>query len=214
MNKPRLLIADDHNILAEGLRHMLEPGFEVVGLVSNGQELIAAALRLSPDIIIADITMPEMNGIDAVIQLRAQGGTSKVIFLTMHRDVAYARRALDAGAAGYLLKHSVSSELTSAIREVLQGRTYVTPMIAGELFESYRDAEPSAGQQNKRLTTRQQEVLQLVAEGLSAKQVARALNISVRTAEAHKAKIMDTLELRNTTELVQHAIRIGIISAE
>jgi DNA-binding NarL/FixJ family response regulator len=214
MNKPRLLIADDHNILAEGLRHMLEPNFDVVGLVSNGEELIAAALRLSPDIIIADITMPEMNGIDAVAQLRAQGGTSKVIFLTMHRDVAYARRAMEAGAAGYLLKHSVSSELTGAIREVLQGRTYVTPMIAGELFESYRDAEPSAGKQNKRLTTRQQEVLQLVAEGLSAKQVARALNISVRTAEAHKAKIMDTLELCNTTELVQYAIRIGIIPAE
>jgi DNA-binding NarL/FixJ family response regulator len=214
MNKPRLLIADDHNILAEGLRHMLEPDFDVVGLVSNGEELITAAIRLSPDIIIADITMPEMNGIDAIIQLRAQGGTSKVIFLTMHRDVAYARRAMEAGAAGYLLKHSVSSELTGAIREVLQGRTYVTPMIAGELFESYRDAEPSVGKQSKRLTTRQQEVLQLVAEGLSAKQVARALNISVRTAEAHKAKIMDTLELCNTTELVQYAIRIGIIPSE
>jgi DNA-binding NarL/FixJ family response regulator len=214
MSKARILIADDHGILAEGLRRMLEPDFDVVGLVSNGIELIAAAQQWSPDIIIADITMPEMNGIDALIQLRAQGVTSKVIFLTMHRDVAYARRATEAGAAGYLLKHSVSSELTGAIREVLQGRTYVTPMIAGELLESYRDADPSAGKHSKRLTTRQREVLQLVAEGRSAKEVARLLSISVRTAEAHKAKIMETLEFSNTTELVQYAIRNGIISAE
>jgi DNA-binding NarL/FixJ family response regulator len=214
MTKPRILIADDHGILAEGLRRMLEPDFDVVGLVSNGIELIAAAQQWSPDIIIADITMPEMNGIDAMIQLRAQGVTSKVIFLTMHRDVAYARRATEAGAAGYLLKHSVSSELTGAIREVLQGRTYVTPMIAGELLESYRDTDPSNGKHSKRLTTRQREVLQLVAEGRSAKEVARLLSISVRTAEAHKAKIMETLEFSNTTELVQYAIRNGIISAE
>jgi len=214
MNKPRILIADDHNILSEGLRHMLEPDFDVVGLVSNGVELIDAAQQSSPDVIIADISMPTMTGIDAVIQLRAQGVTSKVIFLTMHRDVAYARRAMEAGAMGYLLKHSVSAELAVAVREVLQGRTYVTPMIAGELLDSYRDAAPSAGKHTQRLTTRQREVLQLVAEGRSAKEVARELSISVRTAEAHKAKIMDTLGLGNTTELVQYAIRNGIISAD
>jgi DNA-binding NarL/FixJ family response regulator len=214
MKKTRILLADDHAILAEGLRRMLEPEFDVVGLVSNGQELVALAQQFSPDVIIADITMPAMNGIDAATQLRAQGNSSKIIFLTMHRDVAYARRAMEAGASGYLLKHSVSSELTSAIKEVLQGRTYVTPMIAGDLLESYRDADLAAGKPAKRLTTRQREVLQLVAEGRSAKEVARALGISVRTAEAHKAKILETLELSNTTELVQYAIRNGIISAE
>lgn len=214
MNKTRILIADDHTILTEGLRHMLEPEFDVVALVSDGVELIAAAQRYTPDIIISDVSMPMMNGIDATVQLRELGSTAKVIFLTMHRDVAYARRAMEAGAAGYLLKHSVSAELATAIREVLQGRTYVTPMIAGELLESYRDTGQSSGKQSQRLTTRQQEVLQLVAEGRSAKEVARALNISIRTAEAHKAKIMETLELGNTTELVQYAIRHGIISAE
>ncbi|AMV32449.1 Transcriptional regulatory protein DegU [Pirellula sp. SH-Sr6A] len=214
MKKTRILIADDHAILAEGLRRVLEPEFEVVGLVSNGEDLVSAANQLSPDVIITDITMPVMNGIDAATQLRSQGNSSKLIFLTMHRDVAYARRAMEAGAVGYLLKHSVSAELTTAISVVLQGRTYMTPMIAGELLESYRGADQSAGKTAKRLTTRQREVLQLVAEGRSAKEVARALGISVRTAEAHKAKILETLELGNTTELVQYAIRNGIISSE
>jgi DNA-binding NarL/FixJ family response regulator len=214
MSKTRILIADDHTILTEGLRHMLEPEFDVVALVSDGVELVAAAQQHAPDIIISDVSMPMLNGIDAVAQLRALGATAKVIFLTMHRDVAYARRAMEAGAAGYILKHSVSAELTTAIHEVLQGRTYVTPMIAGDLLDSYRQADPSSGKQSHRLTTRQREVLQLVAEGRSAKEVARALNISIRTAEAHKAKIMETLELGNTTELVQYAIRHGIISAE
>ncbi|XZE33366.1 response regulator [Pirellulaceae bacterium SH501] len=214
MKKTRILIADDHAILAEGLRRVLEPEFEVVGLVSNGEDLVSAANQLSPDVIITDITMPVMSGIDAATQLRSQGSRSKLIFLTMHRDVAYARRAMEAGAVGYLLKHSVSSELTTAISVVLQGRTYMTPMIAGELLDSYRGADQSAGKTAKRLTTRQREVLQLVAEGRSAKEVTRALGISVRTAEAHKAKILETLELGNTTELVQYAIRNGIISSE
>lgn len=214
MKKTRILIADDHAILAEGLRRVLEPEFEVVGLVSNGEDLVSAANQLSPDVIITDITMPVMSGIDAATQLRSQGSRSKLIFLTMHRDVAYARRAMEAGAVGYLLKHSVSSELTTAISVVLQGRTYMTPMTAGELLESYRGADQSAGKTAKRLTTRQREVLQLVAEGRSAKEVTRALGISVRTAEAHKAKILETLELGNTTELVQYAIRNGIISSE
>lgn len=214
MKKTRILIADDHAILAEGLRRVLEPEFEVVGLVSNGEDLVSAANQLSPDVIITDITMPVMSGIDAATQLRSQGSRSKLIFLTMHRDVAYARRAMEAGAVGYLLKHSLSSELTTAISVVLQGRTYMTPLIAGELLESYRGADQSAGKTAKRLTTRQREVLQLVAEGRSAKEVARALGISVRTAEAHKAKILETLELGNTTELVQYAIRNGIISSE
>ena len=214
MNRPRIMIADDHHILAEGLRRMLEPEFDVVGLVSDGVELLAAAMQQRPDVIIADVSMPAMNGIDAAMQLRAQGVTSKVIFLTMHRDVAYARRAIKAGAAGYVLKHSVSSELITAVRQAIQGRIYVTPMIAGELIESYRQADTALSRQAHQLTTRQREVLQLVAEGRSAKEVANALKISVRTAEAHKAKIMENLELRNTTELVQYAIRNGIIAVD
>jgi DNA-binding NarL/FixJ family response regulator len=134
------------------------------------------------------------------------------VFLTMHRDVAYARRALQAGAAGYVLKHSVAAELVTAVRKALQGRTYVTPLIAGELLQSYRAEDTGPCGPAPRLTARQREVLQLVAEGRSAKEVAAALKISVRTAEAHKARILEALQLSTTAQLVQYAIRNGIIS--
>src|SRR5436309_2723597 len=137
MSKPRVLLADDHQILAEGLRGLLELEFEVVGVVADGRELVAAAKKHRPDVIVADITMPALNGIEAAAQLRAAGVQSKVVFLTMHRDVAYARRALEAGASGFVLKHSAASELLTAVREALRGQTYVTPMIAGELLLSY-----------------------------------------------------------------------------
>src|ERR1700678_1293037 len=141
MSRPRILIADDHQILAEGLRGLLEPEFEVVGVVADGRELVVAARKHRPDVIVADVTMPSLNGIDAAVRLRDLGVKAKVVFLTMHRDVAYARRAMAAAAAGYVLKHSVSSELVTAVREALRGQTYVTPMIAGELFQSYREGD-------------------------------------------------------------------------
>src|SRR5262249_48787334 len=136
----------------------------------------------------------------------------KVVFLTMHRDVAYAHRAMEAGAAGFVLKHSAASELVTAVREALQGRTYVTPMIAGELLQSYREGPSGPGDSVQRLTARQREVLQLFAEGRSAKEVAAVLKISTRTAEFHKARILEALDLHTTTELVQYAIRHGIIA--
>src|SRR5271168_3645602 len=137
MSKSRILIADDHQILAEGLRSLLEPEFEVVGVVADGRELVAAAKKHRPDVIVADVTMPLLNGIEAAVQLRDFGVKAKVVFLTMHRDVAYARQAMEAGAAGFVLKHSVASELLTAVREALRGQTYVTPAIAGELLQSY-----------------------------------------------------------------------------
>ena len=212
MSIPRVLIADDHRILAEGVRSLLEPEFEVVGMVEDGRELVAVAKQLQPDVIVADITMPSLNGIEAAVQLRDAGVTSKVVFLTQHRDVAYARRATEAGAAGFVLKHSVATELVTAIYEALRGKTYITPMIAGELLDSYRNDDSGEGDAMHRLTPRQREVLQLIAEGKSAKQIASLLNISVRTAEAHKANILKALELESTAELVQYAIRNGIIS--
>jgi DNA-binding NarL/FixJ family response regulator len=212
MNRPRILIADDHQILAEGLRGLLEPEFEVVGVVANGRELVAAAKKHRPDLIVADITMPSLNGIDAAVQLHDMGVNAKVVFLTMHRDVAYARQAMEAGAAGFVLKHSVASELVTAVREALRGRTYVTPMMAGELFQSYHEGDSRPYDAGHRLTARQREVLQLVAEGRSAKEVAAVLKISIRTAEAHKAHIFEALGLQNTAELVQYAIRNGIIT--
>jgi DNA-binding NarL/FixJ family response regulator len=212
MSRPRILIADDHQILAEGLRGLLEPEFEVAGVVANGRELIAAAKKHRPDVIVADVTMPLLNGIEAAVQLRAMGVKAKVVFLTMHRDVAYARRAMDAGAVGYVLKHSVASELVTAVRDALRGQTYVTPMSAGELLQSYRDGVSEPGDSDRRLTARQREVLQLIVEGRSAKEVAGVLKISIRTAEAHRARILAALELRTTAELVQYAIRTGIIT--
>jgi DNA-binding NarL/FixJ family response regulator len=212
MSKPRILIADDHQILAEGLRSLLEPEFEVVGVVADGRGLVAAAKIHRPDAIVADITMPSLNGIEAAGQLRDLGVKTRVVFLTMHRDVAYARRAMEAGAAGFVLKHSVASELVTALREVLRGRTYVTPLIAGELFQSYRDGDSVPRDPARRLTARQREVLQLIAEGRSAKEVASELKISTRTAEAHRAHIQEALGLRTTADLVQYAIRNGIIS--
>jgi DNA-binding NarL/FixJ family response regulator len=201
MSRHRILIADDHQILAEGLRGLLEPEFEVMGVVADGRELLSAAKKLRPDVIVADITMPSLNGIEAAAQLRDIGVKEKVVFLTMHRDVAYARR-----------KHSVASELVTAVREALQGRTYVTPMIAGELLQSYREDESGSRDSVQPLTARQREVLQLIAEGRSAKEVAAVVKISIRTAEAHKAHILKALGLRTTAELVQYAIRNGIIT--
>jgi len=212
MSRARVLLADDHQILAEGLRGLLEPEFEVVAVVGDGRELVTAARNLRPDVIVADVTMPSLNGIEAAAQLRELGVSAKVVFLTMHRDVAYARRAMDAGAAGFVLKHAAAMELLTAVRDALRGQTYVTPLIAGELLQSYRDENARTKGEAHRLTPRQREVLQLFAEGRSAKEVAAVLKISVRTAEFHKARILDALGLQTTAELVQYAIRNGIIS--
>jgi DNA-binding NarL/FixJ family response regulator len=191
---------------------LLEPEFEVVAVVADGRELVAVARELRPDIIVTDVAMPSLNGIEAVTRIREAGVTSRVVFLTMHRDVVYARRALETGASGFVLKHSAASELVTALREALKGRTYVTPLVAGELLESYQESEPIQRRPSDRLTTRQREVLQLIAEGRSAKEVASRLNISVRTAEFHRSRILAVLRLQSTAELVQYAIRQGIIS--
>lgn len=212
MSKPRVLLADDHRILAEGLRSLLEPEFEIVGVVADGRELVAAAGRHRPDVIVADISMPSLNGIEAAVQLRALGVPAKVVFLTMHRDVAYARRALEAGASGFVLKHSATTELVTAVREAIRGQTYVTPMLAGELFHSYREGKSRPSDEAHRLTPRQREVLQLLAEGRSAKEIAAILKISTRTAEFHKVRIRESLGVQTTAELVQCAIRLGIVS--
>jgi DNA-binding NarL/FixJ family response regulator len=212
MSRPRVLLADDHRIMAEGLRGLLEPEFELVAIAGDGRELVAAAKRHRPDVIVADVTMPSLNGIEAAVQLRRAGVSARVVFLTMHRDIAYARRALEAGASGFVLKHSAPAELVRAIREALEGKTYVTPLIAGELLRSYREDDPRCPDAAGALTPRQLEVLQLIAEGRSAKEVAALLHISVRTAEYHRARVMHVLGLRTTAELVQYAIRNGIIS--
>jgi DNA-binding NarL/FixJ family response regulator len=206
--RPRIVLADDHRMVAEGLRNLLEPIYELVGIVEDGRALVDAALRLEPDVIVADITMPLLNGLDAIDQLRRQGCRAKVIFLTMHKDPLYAARAMRVGATGYVLKHSASAELLTAIGEVLEGRGFVSPVIAHQL-DQVPDSLPDG---EVPLTRRQREVLQLFAEGHSAKEVARLLHISSRTAEGHKAQVMNLLGIRSTAELVQCAIRYGFIA--
>jgi DNA-binding NarL/FixJ family response regulator len=191
---------------------LLEPHFEVVGIVPDGRELVIVAKALDPDVVVLDISMPSLNGIDAARQMRAAGSRAKVVFLTMHREVTYAARALEAGASGFVLKHSAASELVTAVREALKGGTYITPQIAGELLESVRRGRRAGAEKLDELTPRQREVLQLVAEGHSAKEIASVLRISRRTAEFHKSRLMETLGVQNTAELIQYAIRTGVSS--
>jgi DNA-binding NarL/FixJ family response regulator len=212
MNKPRVLLADDHLVVAEGLRGLLEPHFEVVGIVSDGRELVTAARTLNPDVVVVDISMPSLNGIEAARQMQAMNVRAKVVFLTMHREVTYAARALEAGASGFVLKHSAASELVTAIQDALKGRTYVTPQIAEELLDSFRRGTPPVVEALGELTPRQREVLKLVAEGRTAKEIAAVLHISRRTAEFHKARLMETLGVQNTAQLIQYAIRNGVSS--
>jgi DNA-binding NarL/FixJ family response regulator len=212
MKRTRVLLADDHKIVTEGLRSVLEPEFELVGVVEDGRALVATAKELDPDVVVADISMPLLNGIEAVQQLKKAGTRAKVIFLTMHPDVTYATRAFEAGATGYVLKHSAPSELLTAIREALRGRTYITPMIAQDLMLAYKGASSRRQKAAPKLTPRQREVLQLVAEGLSAKEIASLLNISARTVEFHKYRIMEDLNLRTNADLIQYAIKEGIAS--
>jgi DNA-binding NarL/FixJ family response regulator len=212
MTRPRVLLADDHRVVAEGLRGLLDPYYDVVGIVSDGRELLAAAKDLDPDVVVLDISMPSLNGIEAACQLRSAKSRAKLIFLTMHSEVSYAARSLEAGASGFVLKHSAASELVTAIKEALNGGTYITPQIAGELVDSFRRGTPAGADSLGELTPRQREVLQLVAEGRSAKEIAALLRISRRTAEFHKARLMEVLGLQTTAELVQYALRAGIIS--
>jgi DNA-binding NarL/FixJ family response regulator len=212
MQKIRILLADDHPIVLDGLKNLLESEFEIVGTVEDGRALVSEAERLNPHVIIADISMPLLNGIEAVRQIKQTNELTKVVFLTMQADVAYATMAFDAGASGYVLKRSASRELITAINEVLKGRTYVTPMIAGELMETYKKTLPGENVFHKKLTSRQREVLQLLAEGLSAKEIAGMLYISPRTVETHKYNIMQELNLKTTADLIKFAIKHGIVS--
>lgn len=213
MKRARVLLADDHKIVVEGLRSLLEPEVELVGTVEDGRALLAAAEKLKPDVIVADISMPLLNGIEALRQLRKSDTGAKVIFLTMHPDVTYAARAFAEGALGYVLKHSAPSELVTAIREVLRGHLYVTPMIAKGLLGSLMSGSRQRHKVALKLTPRQREVLQLLAEGHSAKEIASILHISPRTVEFHKYRMMEELELRSSADLIQYAIRHGICSA-
>ncbi|MBN9519964.1 response regulator transcription factor [bacterium] len=206
MTRPRVLLADDHRLVAEGLQSLLEPHFDVVGITAGGRELIEATKRLDPEVIVLDISMPSLNGIEAARRLRTGNSRVKLVLLAVHCEVAYAARAMEAGVSGYVLKQSAASELIAAIRVALEGGTYVPPQIAKDLGLFWRGA-PTAIRVSSGLTPRQQEVLQLVSEGHSAKEIAAVLHVTRRTVEFHKAQLMKYLGVHNTAGLIQYAIR-------
>jgi len=210
MNRPRVLLADDHRLVAEGLKSLLSADFELVGVVEDGRALVEAARKLRPDVIVADITMPHLNGIDALVQLKQDERQMPVVFLTMHPEVAYARRALEAGALGYVLKHSAPAELITAIRAALDGKTYVSPVVAGEVLKVINGKPGQAGDPVASLSSRQREILQLLTEGRSAKEIGDTLNVSARTVEFHKYQMMEKLDLHTSAELVHFALKHGI----
>lgn len=213
MKRPRVLLADDHCMLAEGLRSLLATDFDLVAVVADGRALLEAAKQHQPDVIVADITMPQLNGLDALTALKKQHPAIKVVFLTMHREVAYARRALEEGALGFVLKHSAPGELVLAIRAALAGKTYITPALAGEVLQAIRlESSGQAADPAARLTPRQREVLQMLAEGSSTKEIAATLAVSARTVEYHKYQLMESLGLRTNAELVHFAIKHGLVA--
>jgi DNA-binding NarL/FixJ family response regulator len=209
MPKPRILLADDHTFVLEGFRRILEEHYELVGTTGDGRALLAAAKTAQPDIVILDISMPLLNGIAAAAQLKKICPQAKVIIVTMHADAEYVRSAFEAGASAYVLKGSAVDELEQAIRAVLRGHSYITPLITKDLVDVFlsRSSEKSKG-----LTMRQREVLQFLAEGRTAKEIANLLHITSRTVEFHKTQIMDHLNLKTTADLIKYALTHGIVS--
>jgi DNA-binding NarL/FixJ family response regulator len=207
-----VLLADDHTIVAEGLEGLLSDAFKLVGSVRDGAALVEAARRLRPEVIVTDIAMPVMNGLEAMRELRRQGISARIVVLTMYADPQLAQEAFLAGASAYILKHSAGEELITAVRDVLRGRTYVTPLLAADLPPGIPEAARPAALPT-RLTARQRQVLQMVAEGRTMKEIALALNVSARTAESHKYQMMSTLGARTTADLVRYAVQIGLVPA-
>ena len=212
MTKPRVLLADDHTLVVEGFRKLLEEEFDLIGTVEDGRALLKTAPTLRPDVVLLDIAMPSLNGIEAARQLKKMMPEVKIIFVTMHADPAYVTEGFRAGASGYLLKRSAAAELAQAIQAVLKGQHYVTPLITMDLVRTLIDGSPEHQPGPAPLTPRQREVLQLVAEGHSLKEIANTLKISVKTVEFHKAQIMEQLNLRTTAELTKYAIAHGLTS--
>lgn len=204
MGRPRVLLADDHRIVAEGLKSLLALNFEILGIVEDGRSLIAAAETLKPDVIILDITMPHFNGIDAIPLLRSQDPHVKIVILTMHQDPSYARRALAAGAQGFVLKHSATHELVLAINAALKGRNFISPALTAAVLRC-NDRKNQIGA----FTPRQREILKLLAEGNSAKKIGVALAISPRTVEFHKYQLMATHDIHGNAALIHFAITHG-----
>jgi DNA-binding NarL/FixJ family response regulator len=208
MTRPRILLADDHLLLLEAFKVLLDAEFEVVGTVTDGRKLLDEFARLQPDVVVLDIAMPLLNGLDAGRQLKAQRRSVKLIYLTMNPDPDLAGEALRLGASGYVLKSSAAHELKQAIHEALRGRSYITPLITRDVVGSLMQHRST----RQALTMRQREVLQLLAEGRSMKEAAAILDLTPRTVAFHKYRMMEQLQLKSSAELVQFAVRQGIVA--
>jgi len=216
MDGTRILIADDHKIFREGLRTLLsnQPGVEVIGEADNGRSTVSMAAALKPDVVIMDVAMPELNGIDATRQIAGICERTKILALSMHADSRFVTRMLTAGAHGYLLKDCAFEELTLAIQTVLDDDVYLSPGVAGVVVRAMQSRTSEAGTQAPELTPREREVLQLVAEGRTTRDIAARLHVSVKTIETHRKQIMDKLELRSVAELTKYAVREGLTSLD
>ena len=212
MPRTRVLLADDHAVVAEGLEALLKESFELVGVVHDGRALIDAAERLRPDVIVTDISMPLLNGLDAIRQIRARRPDTKLIVLTMYQETQLAVDAFRAGASGYVLKVSPGEELITAIEQVALGRSYVTTLLAKDVITLLIEAAQQGSTGDTPLTPRQREVLQLISEGHTMKEIGSILHISPRTAESHKYEIMQTLGMATTAALIQYAVRAKLTS--
>jgi DNA-binding NarL/FixJ family response regulator len=208
MRRASLLLADDHTILIEGLVELLKDRFDVVGTVSDGQALVDAALRLRPDVIVADLAMPVMSGLDAMAQIKKQGVESRFVILTMHSEAVIAAKAMREGASAFVLKHAAGEELVNAIVEVLQGRMYLAPAVTRDVLEILQSP---AGRPGIELTPRQRDVLRLIVEGRRMKEIASILDLSTRTVETHKYEIMRALGAQSTADLIRYALENGLV---
>jgi len=211
MNRTRLILADDHAMLTDALVNFIREDFDVVGVARNGRVMIELAKEKKPDVIVTDIAMPELNGIDAARLLRKEGNSAKLLFLSMHSDLPLVEEAFRAGASGYVLKLCSAEEFIKAIQSVARGAMYITPMLAGDLISTLLTTGAQTTSRQTTLTSRQREVLQLLAEGKTMKEVAAVLGISTRTAESHKYEIMRQLAVQTTADLIRYAIRIKLV---
>jgi len=214
MLRTRVILADDHVLMLDALRNLLEPEFEVIGKAEDGRALLKMSASLKPDVIIADISMPLLSGIEAVRQLRRKDSRTKVIFLSMHSDVELASEAIRLGASGYVLKHSAVESLSKAIHEVLKGKVYVSPRICVDVLSSVQQTSRHPERPAVVLTQREREVLQLVSEGRTIRGIANILDIAGRTVVFHKSNLMDKLGLRTTAELTRYAVQSGLLAPE
>ena len=212
--RPTVLLADDHDIVVQGLRRVLETDFDVIGIVADGLALVTDSKRLKPAVIVVDVSMPLLNGIEAARQIQKVGLSAKIVFLSMHPDIVYVSEAFRAGGLAYVLKSSAGIEIVNAIREVLQGRTYVSPSIDKSLLEAQIKRDDSSRDKLRGLSPRLREVLQMTAEGKSTKKIAELLKISPRTVEFHRYRAMEALDLHTIAELVQYAIKHRLIDPD